>query len=373
MIRTSLAVLIVVILGIVTGAYLLVAAENVEEKDCFFLSSLHHTTRGMGYWYDRRNGGFESLTGIPYDSLACKHCHAPGCDACHKKETDGKLSYSTDSAKDQKLCLSCHTREKKMMKIDQERNEMDVHFAEGMGCTDCHTAGEVHGDGTEYNSMRQQGAMETECEDCHAEVYSSASHTVHGDKLSCSACHTRRVVTCYSCHFEDYVTKDGLKTSIPITDWSFLVNYQEQVTSGNLLATAYQGKTFVTYAPFFSHSVMKQGRSCSECHGTEIARRLNRGKLKLTWVEKGELQSAKGVIPIAEGKLDLVFLEHKDGEWLPIKNAPAPMVQYSAYGTPISDEQLKKLAQKVGKERPGSIVFRFTLDVAQSHSPKEVD
>lgn len=49
------------------------------------------------------------------------------------------------------------------------------------------------------------------------------------------------------------------------------------------------------------------------------------------------------------GKLDLVFMERKDGEWLPIKNASPPVVQYSAYGTPISEAQLKKLAQRMGK------------------------
>ena len=338
-----------VVLSIVTIATHFTEAEQISEQDCFFLSSLHYTTRGMGYWYDKQNGGFESLTGVPYQDLACKHCHTPGCDVCHKSaDEEGKLAYSVQVTKDQKLCLSCHSREKKMMKIDQERGEMDVHFAEGMQCTDCHTAREVHGDGTVYNSMRQSGAMETRCESCHDEVYSSASHTVHGEKVSCTACHTRRVVTCYSCHFEDYITKDGLKTSIPITDWTFLINYQGRVTSGNLLATAYQGKTFVTYAPFFSHSVMKQGRSCGECHASEIAAKLKKGRLKLTWLDEGQLKSQKGVVPVVDGKLDLVFMEAKDGKWTPVKENSPPMVQYSAYGTPITEEQLKKLAQKMG-------------------------
>ncbi len=49
------------------------------------------------------------------------------------------------------------------------------------------------------------------------------------------------------------------------------------------------------------------------------------------------------------GKLGLVFTERKDGGWLPVKNALPPVVRHSAYGTPILEEQLKKLAQEMGK------------------------
>ncbi|MGB7062623.1 MAG: hypothetical protein WBF13_09790, partial [Candidatus Zixiibacteriota bacterium] len=83
-----------VVLGILMGMGHFIRAQQISEKDCFFLSSLHYTAEGMRYWYDKENGGFESVCGIPYDELACKKCHTPGCDVCHKKETDGKLSYS---------------------------------------------------------------------------------------------------------------------------------------------------------------------------------------------------------------------------------------------------------------------------------------
>lgn len=103
----------------------------------------------MEYWHDKDNGGFESVSGVPYVELACKKCHIAGCDVRRKKETDDILSCSIESVKDQELCLKCHSREKTMVfKINQARNEMDVHFANGMQCTDCHTAKEMHGDGT---------------------------------------------------------------------------------------------------------------------------------------------------------------------------------------------------------------------------------
>jgi len=346
--RTVLVLVSAIMLGALMGGGYFLHAGQITEDDCFFLSSLHYTAEGMRYWYDKENGGFEAVCGVPYDDLVCKHCHTPSCDVCHKRESDGTLSYLTEWAKDQGLCLKCHSRERKMIGIDQQRNEIDVHFAMGMQCTDCHTAKEMHGDGTAYNSMKQTGAMETRCGNCHSNVSTSRSHTVHGEKLDCAACHTRRVVTCYNCHFDAQV-KQGKKISIPTTDWVFLINYDGKVTSANFQSLEYQGETFVTYAPQFSHSVMREGRKCQECHGTKTVKALKKKNLKLTWYKKGELQSVEGVIPIVDGKLDLLFLDRKDGEWFPIRKAPPPMVQYSGYGTPISDEQLKKLAEKMRK------------------------
>jgi hypothetical protein len=74
-----------------------------------------------------------------------------------------------------------------------------------------------------------------------------------------------------------------------------------------------------------------------------------RVKLKPVWLENAQQQSLKESAPVVDGKLDLVFMERKDGERVSIKNAPPPVVQYSAYGMPISEEQLKKLAQRMGK------------------------
>jgi hypothetical protein len=337
-----------VALGIAIIGYALTDAQNPKEEDCFFLSSLHYTAKGMGHWYSKQSGGFETLTGVPYDDLVCKHCHTPGCDACHKQEADGKLVYSSEAAKNQEICLKCHGRQRKIMGIDKERNQLDVHWATGMQCTDCHQPEEMHGDGTAYESMKQPGAMEVKCQGCHPEVTSSRAHMVHGQKLDCAACHTRRVATCYNCHFDAQVA-NGTRTALTTTDWVFLINYQGKVTSGNFQSLKYQDKTFVTFAPHFSHSVMKQGRECGECHGTETAKRLAKGHMKLTWFKDGELQSAKGIIPVADGRLDLIFLDRIDGQWVPMKDAAEPMIQYSAYGTPLSEDQLKKLAQNMGK------------------------
>jgi len=331
------------ILGIlIRGNYFLYCQQTTENKG-FFYSSLHYTTQGMKYWYQKENGGFESITGIPYEKLSCKNCHTANCDPCHSMEKEGKLFYSTKQAEKQELCLICHSRQKVMLyKIDQPRNELDLHFAKGMECLDCHTAREVHGDGIAYQSMLEPEAMDTKCENCHKEIPSTLSHKVHQDRLDCSACHTRRVITCYNCHFEAQV-KEEKKISIPITDWVFLINRQGKVTSANFQSLVYKGKTFVVFAPFFSHSVMKEGRKCDECHGTEIVKQMGENKLKLTWFESGEVKSVKGVIPIVEDKLEFLFLDYKDGQWIPMAKAPNPMVQFTTYGQPITQEQLRSM------------------------------
>lgn len=71
---------VIVISLIAIGLYGQAYSEEIKKEDCFFLSSLHYTTRGMGYWYDKANGGLETLTGIPYSKLTCKNCHTSSCD-----------------------------------------------------------------------------------------------------------------------------------------------------------------------------------------------------------------------------------------------------------------------------------------------------
>ena len=44
-------------------------SEDIKKEDRFFLNSLHFTTRGMTYWYDKANGGLETLTGIQLKAM----------------------------------------------------------------------------------------------------------------------------------------------------------------------------------------------------------------------------------------------------------------------------------------------------------------
>ena len=326
------------------------SAAEITQEECFYLSSLHYTTGGMAYWYDKSNKGLETLTGIPYAELQCNRCHVKSCDTCHKVEKDNKLSYSTEAAKNRELCLNCHGRLKAVMKADKEINQQDVHFAKGMKCSDCHTPREVHGDGTQYTSMREPGAMDASCEKCHESAPTSVSHAIHRNKLDCNSCHVRQVVSCTNCHFDTFA-QSGKKVKIPVSGWVFLMNYEGQVTSANMQTFVTSGKTFMIFAPQNSHSVMKDGRACNDCHGIENVKKVQNGKIVLTWLENGELKNEKGVIPVVDGvSYDSVYYNYKNGTWIPIENAPRPLLQYAGYGSPLSETQLKKLAMPMGKK-----------------------
>ncbi len=327
-----------------------ISSSEITQEECFFLSSLHYTAKGMDYWYDKDNGGLETVTGIPYSNLDCKKCHTPACDSCHRKTTEGKPSYSSQTAQNQETCLHCHGRQASVLKIDKASNQENVHIAKGMQCMDCHTAREMHGDGIEYKSFKQKGVMDIQCEKCHPTVTPSISHKVHRDGLDCKACHVRHVLSCSNCHFETDL-KENKRLSIPLTGWVFLMNYNGRVTSAtmqNFVLPA--NKTFLMFAPRNSHSIMKQGRNCGDCHGTEIVRQVEKGKIRLTWLENGNVKNIKGVIPVVNRVIyEAVYQDYKDGKWMPIENPPPPVLQYVGYGEPLSDMQLKKLAMPMGK------------------------
>jgi hypothetical protein len=236
------------------------AQKQIEDKDCLFLRSLHYTANGMRYWYSKKTGGLELVTGVPYADLSCKNCHTAGCDRCHKAEKEKTLRYSINAAKNQNMCLECHGREKAMIAIDQKANQEDVHTVQGMACANCHSAREMHGDGTGHLSMKQPNVMDTKCENCHEAVSQTEAHIVHQEKLDCKACHVRHVLSCTNCHFGNMVQK-GVRKAMPVSGWMFLMNYAGKVTSANMQTFVAEGnKTFLIFAPHMSHSIMKKGR-----------------------------------------------------------------------------------------------------------------
>jgi hypothetical protein len=341
-----------VVLGVMAPLVIKEAkSQEIKSKDCFYLRSLHYTAKGMGYWYSKEKGGLELLTGIPYDELGCKNCHIPGCDRCHKTEKTEKeckvAAYTTDTAKNQGICLKCHGRERAMIRIDHKANQEDVHLAQGMVCSDCHSQREMHGDGTSYLSLKQPGAMDTQCENCHDSPKPTEAHTVHDQKLDCKACHIRHVVSCSNCHFDTLVEK-GKRKAIPVSGWVFLINYKGKVSSGSMQTFVTQGdKTFLLFAPHMSHSVMKEGRKCDGCHATETMKQAGKGRIELTWLENGKVKNLKGVIPVVdEVDYKCSYQDFKDGKWIPIANPMKPLRQYAAFGEPLTREQLEKLIEK---------------------------
>jgi len=347
----KIVVIQLILILIVAGFYGKAISEEAKKEEPFFSSSFHYTTRGMAYWYNKANGGIETITKIPYSKLPCYNCHVSSCDTCHKTTINDKLAYSTEVARNQEICLGCHAREASIQKMDKAAKQEDVHSAKGMECMDCHTAREMHGDGIEYKSMKQIGAMDANCEKCHPSVAPSISHKVHRDKIDCKSCHVRHVVSCSNCHIETLI-KEGKKVAIPLSGWVFLMNYNGKVTSANMQTFVVpDNKTFLMFAPQNSHSIMKEGRKCDDCHGTENVKRVREGKLSLIWLENGVVKNVKGVIPVVDGVIyDSTYQNYKDGKWIPIANPSSPVIHYAAFGEPLSKEQLKKLSMPMGKK-----------------------
>ncbi len=320
----------------------------------FFTKSLHFTGGGMRYWYEEPNG-FMSITGIPYNRLGCKNCHVRSCDRCHAKKRGEKLRFSEKTAKSINTCMQCHLREGLTFKFDGKKNRLDVHMAAGLVCSTCHYRTDVHGDGRERISMRHPKAVRASCEECHVDQEmaspeydpSTASHSAHGGKLDCAACHVSTTMTCYNCHFSSFL-KTGKKKGnfIPAKDWLLLINYNGKVTSGNVMTLVYEGKTFIAYVPYFTHSIQSGGRKCSACHANRAVQMIAKGeKVPVMDFRAGKLVAWKGVVPVVPKSLQWVFLDKSKDGWVPLESAAAPKVQFAAYGEPLTPKQLEKLLE----------------------------
>jgi hypothetical protein len=82
--KKIIVIQMIVFILIAIGYFGKAISEETKKEEPFFNVSLHYTAKGMAYWYDKTNGGLETLTGIPYSKLPCSHCHVSSCDTCHK-------------------------------------------------------------------------------------------------------------------------------------------------------------------------------------------------------------------------------------------------------------------------------------------------
>ncbi|MDY7107548.1 MAG: hypothetical protein SYC29_02830 [Planctomycetota bacterium] len=275
-----------------------------------FDTSLHATRVGKNYWYGAENGGFEAFTNVPIEDLGCTACHGPtdadgnpyedpyepSCVDCHR---------SNDWGVEQSQCLGCHGRQN--IEINQ-LGYSDVHRDMGFQCWDCHTTGDIHGDGTEYNSMLEPGAIDADCENCHE--MDPTHGGPHDGKLHCTACHAQTVVSCYNCHFESQVEAHVKRAKQPLHDFVMLVNREKdgKVYTASFQSLTYQGDAFVAFAPFTSHSITVSGRTCTDCHvnlgGTNeaITQYNETGEIRFAeWDDDNKvLDWIHGVVPLPE-------------------------------------------------------------------------
>jgi hypothetical protein len=324
--------------GVVALAAVIALAAG-EAKN--FKTSLHSSNAGMKFWYEAPDG-FKSVSGISYEDAKCNTCHPDNCKACHEK------GMKKGDVSDPNICFKCHLKQQATLQMDQAAGTPDVHFANGKVCVDCHKndkIDDVHGDGTEYQSMRQPGAVKSTCTDCHQPSQDIDAHKKHKDKLACTACHTSNVLGCVNCHFDSFIatgTKEG--NFIPTNNWVILMNYNNQVVSANAITLVSKGKTFVAYSPFFSHSMKKEAKKCEDCHGNAAMAKIKAGeKIPMIKMEGDKIVSWNGVVPCVPESLEWQFFNKEGDKWVPIADAPAPKVQMVGYGTPLNEKQIKML------------------------------
>ena len=128
-----------------------------------FATSLHYTGAGMKGEYEK----FAAKEfGIDMDEYYaewnCSKCHATTCEKCHEGGHGAEITIDT--------CDQCHFRKQAGFVGDMPAHKdkgpnADIHYEQGLTCIDCHTAEEMHGDGTVYTSQLE--AVTTKCEDCH--------------------------------------------------------------------------------------------------------------------------------------------------------------------------------------------------------------
>lgn len=307
-----------------------------QSNDAFYTKSLHFTARGFAHWYAKEQGGPELITGQPYSAMGCGDCHVGTCDTCHRKDVSGKPTYSLAVAHTEAACAKCHSVP------TGDKAKADVHASRGMTCMSCHTTREVHGNGVAYATYAEPGAVEARCENCHDGAKCKA-FTVHNAKVDCSACHARAADQCHNCHLETKM-RDKKSISVPLQNVLFLVNHEGRVTAGTFLSYTYGRKTMITFGRSFSHSVVRDGRKCAECHGTKAAGELAANRFRLMEWENGQIKNAQGVIPVVDGvRWNAVFLDRRGDTWVPLEQAAEPLIQYSAYTTPLSRQQLARL------------------------------
>ncbi|OHE58086.1 MAG: hypothetical protein A2413_17275 [Treponema sp. RIFOXYC1_FULL_61_9] len=174
--------------------------------------SLHYSNAGMKNGISPRFSKDEKHT---YDTAvfeqSCRSCHA-SCGDCHVKSPvisgvntglmDGHAFVRKDESK---TCALCHGGRVYPEFTGDYGGTPDVHYRNGMTCLDCHTSTQMHGNGMSYEGRRDVEDKPS-CLACHPQgsektEEAKSAHGDHGEKVSCSACHTATGYRqCSSCH-----------------------------------------------------------------------------------------------------------------------------------------------------------------------------
>jgi hypothetical protein len=178
-----------------------------------FQTSLHNGF-GQKRKVAMRSGyeSFEDFDKLPAHQIDaynknCASCHA-SCGSCHiVRPSAGGGGLSSGHAFNKQpdminICVTCHTSRGGHAYLGvASGTQPDVHLTKmGYECMDCHTAGELHGDGTRVEQRYAYSKLPV-CNDCHTDVESSNTyHTMHYNDFNCQVCHSQDYNSCGSCH-----------------------------------------------------------------------------------------------------------------------------------------------------------------------------
>lgn len=374
---------------LLAGCLVILAAGHVLAQ-ANFSTSLHATRAGKLFWYGTANGGFQTLTNVPIDSLQCMQCHGPtnadgqaytgtytpGCVDCHKTGVFTKDSLKVDQ------CLGCHSRQKTEYATLGYR---DVHRDRGMKCWDCHVGVDVHGGPTVFNSMLEPGAIDVECEDCHkttggtAPLPNHAAFDPHGGKIHCTACHARTVISCFSCHLESQI-RERKRHRQALHDFVILGNRTKdnKVYPVTLQSLTYNGLAWAAYGPYTPHTIDSTGRGCADCHNNiggnlpAITQYNATGVMKfVTWNPADSTVSwLRGVIPFPADYKRSFQMDYLTYNGAPT-DAVVPSKNWSPIGKTIADGSHMLFATPLTKVQMAKLGFDTTkvTDVAEPVGP----
>jgi hypothetical protein len=347
------------------------------------LPNNHHFARDtMNFFYQKENGGLELLTGISYAQLQCRNCHQksgklpdgrplpspyrPSCEDCHDFQ-------QRPSVKSPDVCLECHTRQAaeiayfKTLPEPRDADWQDVHARAGMTCVHCHTGDQLHEDATGQASMLDPGGVDARCEGCHDPLrLSPRNHALHGDRVACAACHIKSVFACNNCHFDTELATQGKVKRATGQERGFMLllnrrgrgpRGKDQVYPATFQSVVYQGRSFNTIAPFYSHTVMKKAHDCAYCHNNAaLAEYAASGAITVTrWDEtKRKPVAASGMIPVPPDWQRALRFDYADfkgdpakpgqpDKWVFLKSHADLLQMLPQFAYPLTGDQLAKL------------------------------
>ncbi|HOX24857.1 MAG TPA: hypothetical protein PLL30_03715 [Candidatus Krumholzibacteria bacterium] len=164
-------------------------------------TSLHTTLRGFKTAIEERCPAFASGDFDGFFTESCASCHG-SCGQCHVSRPDAvgggfarlaDLSLSHRFASEPSMteqCTACHGATVGAdFRGELPGNAPDAHHERGLDCAFCHTAAELHGDGTAYDHRYEVEEM-PRCRDCH-----EADVAVNAGTSDCAVCHPGGGVT----------------------------------------------------------------------------------------------------------------------------------------------------------------------------------